>query len=371
MTEQQGKLFFSDSDLNNILKSNLVYNRQDLQWYSAFNRFGFLDPYNNLSQSKEYLFFTKPDCHIFTPYTTQLQPMLKNNTFFIDAANRYPHVLQQLQSSCGSTNSSTTDNITKNPFMVLLSNAVKNTIDFQALTAGEMDGPTNQFGTSIPYRKDSWTGEENIDFSLEFEDSKYLEVYMLIKAYEEYERYKISGQIYPPNLEKVKEIGEAKHNCNKYIANKELHDVFGIYRIIVGEDYETIIYWSYICGAYFNSVPRDAFNDLRNGEGLRFTVDFKAFYSYDMDPIILANFNKLITSAYGDNAMYRNRLHVYGTITDLNDMNLAAESTASINGDWASYPMIAKVSGSNKLKSVWDNVASPDMQYIYQLHWFK
>lgn len=79
--------------------------------------------------------------------------MLRNNTFFIDAANRYPHVLQQLQSSCGSTDSNTTDDITKNPFMVLLSNAVKNTIDFQALTAGEMDGPVNQYGTSITYRR--------------------------------------------------------------------------------------------------------------------------------------------------------------------------------------------------------------------------
>lgn len=371
MKEQEGIRFFSETDINNILRSNLVYNRQDLQWYSTFNRFGFLDPYNNLSQSREYLFFTKPDCHIFTPHTSQLQPMLRNNTFFIDAANRYPHVLQQLQSSCGSTDSNTTDDITKNPFMVLLSNAVKNTIDFQALTAGEMDGPVNQYGTSISYRKDAWTAEENIEFSLEFEDSRYLEVYMLIKAYEEYERYKTTGQIYPPNLEKANEVGEAKHNCNKYVANKELHDVFGIYRIIVGEDYETIIYWAYICGAYFSSVPRDAFNDLKNGEGLRFTVDFKAFYSYDMDPIILANFNKLITSAYGNDAMNRTRLYTYGQKTELTNANLKAETNASINGDWARYPMIARINGNNKPKAIWNNIAGTDMQYIYQLHWFK
>ena len=67
MNDYEGQYFFPESILNKILKSNLVYNRQDLQWYSTFNRFGFLDPYNNLSQSKEYLFFTKPDCHIFEP----------------------------------------------------------------------------------------------------------------------------------------------------------------------------------------------------------------------------------------------------------------------------------------------------------------
>lgn len=361
--------FFPQSAIDRILKSNLVYNRQDLQWYSSFNRFGFIDPYNNLSQSKEYLFFTKPDCHIFTPHTSELQPILKNNTFFIDMTNRYPHVLQQLQMSCGSKDSD--DNIIKNPFMVLLSNSVKNTIDLQALTASEMDGPANQYGTSISYRKDAWTSEENVEFSLEFEDSKYLEVYLLTKAYEEYERYKTSGQIYPPNLEKVNEVGEARHNCNKYIANKELHDTFGIYRIIVGEDYETIIYWAYICGAYFNSVPRDAFNDLKNGEGLRFSVDFKAFYAFDMDPIILANFNKVIINAYGNNASNATRLPIYGTRTELTEENLKEETSTSINGDWARYPMIAMVRGNDKKATVWNSMTSQDMQYIYQLHWFK
>lgn len=367
MKDSEGSRFFSESDINNILKSNLVYNRQDLQWYSAFNRFGFLDPYNNLSQSKEYLFFTKPDCHIFSPGTINLQPTLQTNTFFVDAAARFPHVLEQLQRSCGSNDS----DIIRNPFMVLVSNAVKNTIDFQPLTANEMDGPTNQYGTSISYRKDAWTGEENIDFSLEFEDSKYLEVYMLTKAYEEYERLKTSGQIYPPNLEKVNEVGAPRHNCNKYIANKELHDVFGIYRIIVGEDYETIIYYAYICGAYFNSVPRDAFNDIKNGEGLKFTVDFKAFYSFDMDPIILANFNKLILNAYGSQAVNGTRIYTYGTETDLTLDNLKKETTASINGDWARYPLIAKINRNQISSSIWNSLASQDMNHIYQLHWFK
>lgn len=364
-------LGFSSESINSILKSNLVYNRQDLSWYEKFNRFGFLDPYNNLSQSREYLFFTKPDCHIFSPGTDSLQPALQNNTFFIDTVNRYPHVLQQLQSSCGSSSTvSQRNNITRNPFMVLLSNSVKNTIDLQPLTAVEMDGPQNMYGTSISYRKDAWGGDENVEFSLEFEDSKYLEVYMLARAYEEYERYKTTGLIYPPNIEKVNEVGEARHNCNKYISNKELHDVFGIYRIIVGEDFETIIYWAYICGAYMNSVPRDAFNDLKNGEGLRFTIDFKAFCVIDMDPLILANFNKLITNAYGNEAAFATRIFTYGRETELSLQNLQKETNASINGDWARYPMIAKVNNSSVPYSVWNASTSADMQYQYKLHWF-
>lgn len=363
------------TDLSKILKSNLIYNRQDLQWYSTFNRFGFLDPYTGLSQSKEYLFFTKPDCHIFTPGTSTLQPMLKNNTFFADMSYRYPYVLQQLQRSAGSDGSVNDADIVKNPFMVLLSNSVKNSMDLQALTASEMDGPTNQFGTSINYRKDAWTGDENVEFSLEFEDSRFLEVYLLTKAYEEYERYKTSGQIYPPNIEKAPEFGTAKHNCNKYISNKELHDTFGIYRIIVGEDYETILYWAYVCGCYIASVPRDAFNDIKNGEGLRYTVDFKGFYVYDMDPLILANFNKLIMDAYGDQSSNRARLPIYGIKNPTSDYgtdnaNLKEESNSSINGSWARYPMVAKIQGAGKSSSYWDTIAPSGMRYTYQLHWF-
>lgn len=366
-TSIEGSGYDDMNYFNDVLRSNLIYNRQDLSWYEKFNRFGFMDPYNNLTQTKEYLFFVKPDCHIFTPNTTKLQPVLRNDPFFIDMANRYPHVIQQLQRSAGSVNNSTSDdNIVKNPFMVLLSNSVKNTLDLNSLTASEMDNSTNMYGTTLPYRKDAWTGDENIEFSLEFEDSRFLEVYLLTKTYEEYERYKTIGMIYPPNIDNVDEFGEAHHNCNKYIREKRLHDVFGLYRIIVGEDYQTIIYWAYLTGVYFNSVPRDAFNDLKNGEGLRFTIDFKAFHVNDMDPTILVNFNRLIYKSYGNHAADNPRLHIYGRASS----TLEAETQARINGNWAKFPLIARLDKEDAfIKNAWPGI--DEMNYIYQLQWFQ
>ena len=172
--------------------------------------------------------------------------------------------------------------------------------------------------------------------------------------------------IYPPNIDHADEWGEAKHNCNVYIREKRLHDVFGIYRIIVGEDYQTIIYWAYLCGAYFNNVPRDAFNDLKNGEGLTFSADFKAFCVSDMDPTILCNFNRLIYKAYGVDSPNRSRLHIYGDT----GKTLESETTARINGEWAKYPMIAKLASSDFSRSdAFPGIA--DMDYTYQLQWFK
>lgn len=366
------------ADFGDLLKSNLIYDRKELCWYEKFNRFGALDPYNNLSFAKEYIFFTKPDCHIFTPNTTTLQPALANDQFFKDAADRYPHVIQQLQKSAGSLDGENTD-IVKNPFMVLLSNSVKNTIDFQALSATEMDNSVNMWGSTIPYRKDAWLGDENIDFSLEFEDSRYLEVYMLLLLYEKYERYKTAGLIYPPNVTGATEYGAAHHNFNSYIANKELHDTFGIYRFIVSEDYETIIYYAYICGSYFNSVPRDAFNDLKNGDGLKFSADFKAYCVLDMDPRILYNFNRLVKDAYGTTSNYIN-LPVYGDIKygSLEDefkfaKTLPHQSSSPlkgipmdrINGNWATFPFVTKeVAGTGIAMNT-----SAGMSHQYKLKW--
>lgn len=346
-----------------LLKSNLIYDRKELCWYEKFNRFGALDPYNNLSFAKEYVFFTKPDCHIVTPNTMNLQPVLSQDTFFDDLLKRYPHVIQQLQNSAG-TFDGQDNNITTNPFMVLLSNAVKNTIDFQSISATEMDNATNMWGTSIPYRKDAWTGDENIDFSLEFEDSRYLEIYHLLLAYERYERYKTAGLIYPPNISGAPESGEARHNFNTYIKNKELHDTFGIYRFIVGEDYETIIYYAYICGAYFNSVPRDAFNDIKNGDGLKYSADFKAFCVVEQDPIILSNFNGLIRDSYGPISGY-NRIPVFGDFgySNIYDESLSDNFKDRVNGNWATFPYVSTQSSGN-----WNG--SADMARQYKLQWY-
>lgn len=338
------------SSFHTIMRDNLIYNRSEIEWYEKFNRFGCMDPYNNLAQTKEYLFFVKPDCHIFTPNTTNLQPALANDGFFVDLANRYPHVVQSLQKSAGPTNTK----IYKNPFMAVLSNSVKSTMNFNSLTAEEMDNATNMYGTYIPYRKDAWKGDENIDFSLEFEDTRYLEIYMLISAYERYQRYKTVGLIYPPNIDSATENNDGA-NFNRYIRYKELHDVFGIYRFIVAEDYQEIVYWAYICGAYFNSVPRDAFNDLKNGESLQYSVDFKAFCVQELDPVTLINFNNLISSKY--------------TIKDHTELPIYNESTDRIVGNWAAFPYISVVDRESMPDANgWRS--SQSMAYKYHLSWY-
>lgn len=358
------------NNMNTILTANNLPTSRDIPYYDKLARFNVLDPYNKFTYGKEYLFFTKPDCHIVEPNTMNLNPALSGDPFFIDLKNRLPGVITQLQASAGST-PNTVDAV-KSPFMNLLCNSKTSTLELPGMSATTMDGPANLWGGSNTYRKDAWNADENIEFSIEFEDTKNLDIYNLLKAYEMYHRYKMAGYIYPPNL------GGAAVNSNgvyydTYTAKKELHDVFGIYKFIVDDDYTNILYYAYICGAYFVNVPRDAFNSV-NGttEGIKYTVDFKAFYVNDADPTILADFNALVTSKYGTPGtnkevplLEHSKYNSAGNEVKYSNTSSYKNVNPKIVGTWPTFPLVTMVNrGSNS--------GLPDtMNYNYQLHWFK
>lgn len=340
------------SDLDKVRRSNLLYTRDEIKWYERFNRFGCLDPYNKLQTTRDYIFFSKPDLNLFNPNTIDLQPELQNDPFFVEMKERYPYAMCQLQrsSKCGISA------IDRSPFMTILSNGITNTLDIDNITAAEMDNSANIYGTSIPYRKDGWSSDESFDFSLEFEDTKFLEIYHMTKIYEEYHRKYVTGRIYPPNLDNSpvdKNTGIA--NFNSYIRLKELHDTFAVWRFVVDEDMESIIFWAYVCGAYFNNVPREAFNDISNNTGLKLNLDFKSFCVEDMNPMSLIHFNSLINeSYYGNNAKNFNIKSI---------LPLYDEEIDGVNGAWAGHPYIIKV----KADSSW--YSSKGMKYKYKLIW--
>lgn len=327
------------SSLNQSIWANKLYRREDIIWYSHFNRFGVLDPYNGVGRTKEYLFFTKPDLNLVKPGTDTLNPELKNQPFFNDLIQRYPEVIGQLQASNGIGD--------KGPFMAVLSNAVKNTLELQSISATEIDTGATIYGTNYTYRGWGFDSDEGLEFSLEFEDTRYLEIYNLLKAYEEYERLKHIGLVTPPNINNAPVVDG---KCfSYYIENKILHDQFSIYKFIVDEDGETILYYAKLWGVYFKNVPRDAFSDLKEG-GLTYAVEFKAAFIDDMNPLILSDFNDIVMPQ----AKKGTELPLYNT-------NLHC-----MDGRWARIPYVAKVEKS-KSGSAWNNTNK--MKYMYKLKW--
>lgn len=320
---------FNDNSIKALINSAGIYDRNQIDWYAKFNRFGFIDPYNSVSHTKEYVFFTKPDLHIFEKENQSvLNKELSNVAIFRDAFDRYRPVLRQMQSSIkgGSEQS---------PFINLLSNTIRSNIDLPGISAGETESAANIYGTRLMYRKESNLSDEAHDFSIEFEDTKYLEVYMYFKLFDEYERKKYFGEISPRHVD--------------YIYRRILTDQISIYKFIVAEDGQSLLYWAKLYGCYPKTVPREAFSDLNAGGGLRFSVQWRAQFVEDMDPQILSDFNKLVTGLY--KSTYTKDLELYNNTIEASD------------GTWAGIPYIAVPTAAQS------QIIGKEMQYKYSLRW--
>ena len=236
--------------------------------YTKFARYERLDPQNWMGMTREYVFFTKPDLQIFNGNV--LNPSIANNTLFREAYDRYHSVLESLSWSVN----------THNPFVNLLSNYKRSNVDIPDIsTANDYETSKNILGSSLFYRGTSYESDENHEFSIEFENTKYLEVYMWFRLFDEYER--------------MKHYGLVDFVDDSYLDSKVIHDQMSMYKFIVGEDGESIVYFAKYFGVYPKMVPRNTFSDLPADGNIKFTVQFKASFVEDMDPNIIEDFNEI------------------------------------------------------------------------------
>lgn len=272
---------FDEVEFDKYIKQNGIINASDTDRYRRFARHAKIDPYNRIfGPTKEFAFFTKPDLQIFKPGNDILSRSMSNSPLFTYARLRYVDVLKQLSYS----------NDTSMPFVNLLSNYKVSNIDLPDIGVNnDYETAKNILGSSIFYRGTSYESDENHEFSVEFVDTKRLEVYMFFRLYDEYERMKHYGLLYEP-YPKIDADGTYKTFLEKYTFKKVLHDQMSVYKFTVGEDGETIIHFAKFIGVYPKTVPRTAFSDPSDSGEVRFTVSFKASFVEDMDPNILTDF---------------------------------------------------------------------------------
>ena len=309
---------FSESEVINTLNANNYYKKNQIDKFKKFSRFGYLDPYNANSVTREYIFFSKMDLHLFTPGTNTLNPELQGNQFFVEAHKQYRETMYQLQESVKTyTNNS--------PFCNLLTNTVTSSLDLADISMESLETAANIAGAKLEYPLATTTSSNIEEFSLEFEDTKHLDVYMFFRIWYEYELLKKDGLVSPPS--------------DTYILNKILHDQMSCYKIIVGEDLETIVYWAKCWGVYPTTIPRSVFSDLQTGP-LKIPVNFRCQWVEDMDPNILSDFNKLVAT----------KLNSYTS-----DIPIYNKSTEMINGQWCNVPHIV--------------TSTVNGRYVYKLKW--
>ena len=211
------------------------------------------------------------------------------------------------------------------------SNALTSTLDLPGISADLIETGANVMGTKINYRSTSMKSDEDFDFSLEFEDTKHLDIYMLFKIWDEYEKLKWNGVLEFNNTDSQRWVN--------YIVNKVLHDQVTMYKFIVSEDGSRILYWARITGCIPTSIPRDVFSDMSNNSGSqKLTVGWRGHFVRDMDPIILNHFNLLVKNRASGRA----------------DLPLYNTTGHHMDGRWASTPYIEQRSVSNTHGTNWE-----------------
>lgn len=320
-----------------LLKKSGIKNVNNKDLFYRFRRYPVVDPYNQMGLTREFVFFTKPNLQIFSNEHKSagwLRSYLINQPIFKDAYYRYPEVLKQLSYSA----------YPSNPFNTLLSNSISANIDLPDISvSNDYETGKTILGSSIFYRGNSYESDENFDFSVEFTDSRNLDVYMWFKLFDEYERLKHLGRV-SQNI--------SSRDLNTYIYDKKIHDQFSLYKFIVSEDGESIIHYSKFTGVYPKSVPRGSFGDMPADGIFKFTVNFKAVFVEDMNPVIIGEFNKL------SRKLANSRLAKSGYIPEYDGWT----------GDWMYRPVIELKKPSNSIKNI--EIGRFEHRSRFRLRWY-
>lgn len=316
-------------NLEKTLAANKIFPKDKLRTYNRISRYGYVPVFETEQVCNEYLFFTKPDLNLFssTSYNSSLNSYLEAIPFFSEANTRNGDALRQLQYSVK-------DSIgVNNPFMYLLSNCVTSKLDLPGISAESRESTSNIMGTSIQYRGHSYKSDNGYDFTLSFTDTAYLELYTLLKAYDEYMRLLKTGEVAPKK---------------EYIVNRIISEQFSIYKFLIGEDGETILYYAKLTGCYFTDVPRSDMSDPGN-DGFKYSVSFHAQFVEDSNPMILTEFNRISPGTSKTN---------YASVYD--GVNNVVDNT------WVRWPKIIAVT-----KETDKQVARRGTKYDYRLKWIK
>lgn len=270
---------YSDN-FKGIMHSYNLFGRNEIDLINKTYRFGVFNPYGALTKTKEFLFFTKPDLNILytddsngVVSTNRLNPALSSRPYWKELFESRSRIIPALQQSA----------YRADKFNHLLQNQVISNLEVPGLSAETIETPTNMYGVGFSYRGSSESSDDTFDFTLEFKDTKWLDLYYYFKTYEEYETLKHHGTVSP---------------YKKYIERKELHDQFSIYKFLVDEDMETIIYYSKFYGVIPKSLPRDVFGNGTFDNGISYSIDFRAAFFEELQPEIIADFNDLSKAFY-------------------------------------------------------------------------
>lgn len=260
-----------EAELLKTMRAQGIFQESDMKYNTDFYPMRRIDPYNMVEGTREIVFFTRPSLPLMDS-SDWISTEVDGTPYFHNLATTgYLHVLSDL--SFGVSNDTC-------PFFHILTNRITSNIDVPDIAVDELETAQNMWGTKILYPKSSMSSDEGLDFTCEFEDTKYLEIYHTFKAWDLYRQGKWWG-IFSPN--------------ESYIMNKILYDQISVYKFVLANDGERILHYSKWTGVFPKTISRSSFSDIPREGPLKINVGFKLSGWYeDMEPNIISDFNKLV-----------------------------------------------------------------------------
>lgn len=340
MEEQKAKLVVEmekeDSLLRKTMNANGVFRPSDMKFNDAFYRFPRNDPFNYVDGAREYLFFTKPDLPLVKSVNGQtaegfLTEPAYNIAYFRDLAES-PGYRKAVFSNLSYSGVKRSDGC---PFIRILTNRKTSNMDVPDITAEELETAVNMYGSKILYPKSSQSNDEDLDFTIEFEDTRFCEVFHLFKVWDYYRNLRWYGVISPASF--LKEFGSnkkqrqwvdksltenLKEGVNSiadaikrdfmdpdqsydgverdyvgYIFHKVLHDHIRVFKFLVDNDGETILYAASAIGCFPKTIQRSAFSEIPDKGPLKISVGFKLSGWFEDDiTSVCKDFNTIVKS---------------------------------------------------------------------------
>lgn len=244
-----------------IMDKNELYNLKR----NKFIITPYIDLFDKVRGTRELLFFTKPDLNILDNNGYLLDDV-KGHPEFIDAYNKNKDILKYLTHK------------SSGPFIPLLTNTVKNTLDLPDINMETKETVKNMHGTTLLYRTNSELSSEKHKFSLEFEDSKYGEIYTFFDIWDRYSSLTNLGILSPKKT---------------YELNNEIDDQISIFKIILSEDFRHIIKIFEIIGVFPENVPRSSYSELKSGS-LIYNISWSGNFIIRSETEAINDFNILV-----------------------------------------------------------------------------
>lgn len=313
--EQELEQIKTDLNSDNLIKKTMrahgIFEASDMRYNTEFYPIQRNDPFNRVDGTREIVFFTKPSLPFLKNNTGELKDEFAGTSYFNNLYSRgYTRTLVDLSYPNGGVG---TDPAC--PFIHILTNRITAPIDIPDIAVDELETAQNMWGTRLLYPKSSISSDEGLDFTCEFEDTKYLEIYHLFKAWDLYRQGKWWG-IFSPD--------------KSYITNKILYDQISVYKFTVANDGETLLHWCKWIGVYPKNISRSSFSEIPREGPLKITVSFKlSGWFEDMEPNIISDFNQLV-------------FDWAGTITKEHIYDIWSNDIGMVSQDNVMYPFIVK-----------------------------